>query len=105
MDRKYIEVRIPFKEQFKEPMLSGQKIATTRTRAYGKPGDVFEAFGARFEIIAVVPSIALWVGNFLYLEEGFDQPGDFHKLWDKMHPRLKREALVFVHIFRKVSPT
>lgn len=97
------EVRIPFKEQFREAMLSGKKTCTTRTKQYGKPEDCFRVFDAEFELIVVVPSIAMWVGNYLYKEEGFDQPGEFHKLWGKMHARLAREAIVFVHVFKRVQ--
>jgi len=99
------QIRIPFKEQFRGAVLSGQKTCTTRTNVYGKTGDQFEAFGVTFELVLVVPSIALWVGNFLYREEGFEAPGEFHLLWDKMHPRLKREAIVFVHIFKRLATT
>ena len=97
------EINLPFRKQFELPMLNGQKVCTTRTKIYGKVGDRFPAFGAKFEIIAICSSVAMWVGNYLYKEEGFEQPGEFHKLWEKLHPRLRRDAIVFVHFFKRLS--
>ena len=101
MSRNIEEIKIPFKEQFRDAMLEGRKICTTRTKRYGEVGDIFEAFGAKFEIVGVCPSIALWVGNFLYKEEGFDCPAEFHKIWKRLHPRLASEVAVFVHFFQR----
>ena len=99
------EINIPFKEQFQKAILEGQKICTTRTKIYGKIGDRFRVFNAEFEIIAVCPSIALWVGNYLYKEEGFENPGNFHILWGKIHPRLRPDTVVFVHFFKRIDNT
>lgn len=96
------EIRIPFKEIFRLAMVSGQKICTMRTRIYGQRGDQFEAFGKRFELVIVIPVIAFVAGNFLYREEGFEQPGEFHKLWEELHPRLDSNAIVFLHVFKLV---
>lgn len=96
-------IKIPFKEQFRDAMLSGKKICTTRTKRYGEVGDIFEAFDAEFELVGVCPTIALWVGNFLYKEEGFEVAWDFHKIWRKLHPRLDKSAVVYVHFFRQIS--
>ena len=97
------EINLPFRKQFELPMLNGQKVCTTRTKIYGKVGDEFLAFGASFEFVAICSSVAMWVGNYLYKEEGFEQPGEFHKLWEKLHPRLRRDAIVFVHFFKRLS--
>ncbi len=96
-------INFPFAEQFKDAMVSGKKVCTTRTKMFGQAGDLFEVFGAKFELVAVIPSIVLWVANYLYKQEGFQQPKEFSKAWQKVHPRLAPNAMVFVHIFKLVS--
>jgi len=98
-----MKVKIPFRKQFEQVMLSGKKISTIRTKRYGKIGDTFEAFGAEFKIIAFCPSVALWAGKWLYKEEGFEQLGEFWKVWDEINPNLERNALVFVYFFKRLG--
>ena len=45
--------QIPFRQTFRESLLSGDKTATTRTRIMVQAGESFEAFGARFEVVDV----------------------------------------------------
>jgi len=37
------KVYMPFKECFREPMLNGRKIMTSRTKRMGEAGDTFQA--------------------------------------------------------------
>lgn len=97
------DIRIPFRAMFKEPLIMGVKTSTLRTKQYGKVGDVFEAFGYRFELIAICPTTVRLGINYLYKQEGFEQPGLLWKVWGEIHPTLSPEAVVFAHFFKRVA--
>jgi len=106
------EIKIPFQSEFKEPMLSGNKTAITRTRRFGYPGDWFRAFGRVFILTEVYPSFLDVVITAHYSEEGFNSPDEFIELWDRIHPRviyLQRPGRsVYFHRFslvRKAYPS
>ena len=94
-------IKIPFRAMFQEAMLTGKKTCTLRTKKYGQAGDTFEVFGTAFELIAVCPTTDRLGINYLYRLEGFNQPGELWKVWDKIHPRLDRDSVVFAHFFKK----
>ena len=98
-------VRIPFWRQFKEPMLRGQKTWTSRTKKYGKVGDIFEAFGSTFELKEVTQMLLSKVAINHFVEEGFESFLDFVDCWEKLH-YLKGyvpEQKVWVHVFEKLE--
>lgn len=97
------EVIIPFKPMFREPMLSGKKTATSRTRKYGNVGDAFQAFGAHFILTLVYQYKLDCVAYLLCHKEGFDTPQDFMKAWAKIHPGrgYDPEWEVWVHEFKR----
>ena len=99
-----MEVDIPFKEQFEESMLSGDKVCTSRNKKYGSSKDVFQRFGAHFMLVAIPKLPLKTVAFFLYKEEGFSSPEEFIDIWKKLHPRkgYDPEQLVFVHFFIRV---
>ena len=94
---------IPFNGRFKDVMLNGQKIMTSRTKRYGEVGDKFEAFGSIFVITDQhknnLGDIAL---NF-FIEEGCSSSADFMDVWKNLHPKKgwDPEQLVWVHKFQK----
>jgi len=100
-----VEVKIPFKERFREVLLDGTKTWTSRTRRMGKMGDTFDAFGATFEIERVERRT---LGNIRYhhwKEEGCKSSTDFFEVWEQIHPRKGYipSQLVWVHIFKRVK--
>jgi len=98
-----MKVKIPFMEQFREPMLAGIKTCTSRTKKYGEEGDTFEVFGAMFEIQSVCRFPLRAVASELYKYEGFNQPEEFIDIWTSLHPRkgYDPEQRVNVHFFRR----
>lgn len=94
------EVIIPFKEQFRDAMLSGTKTATSRTKRYGWPNDTFEAFGQTFVITDVYRLPVFRVAHYLHKEEGFENKGDFWQTLREILPRLSEGAKVYVHRFK-----
>jgi len=100
------EVKIPFLERFREPMLNGTKYMTSRTKRYGKKGDTFTAFGAEFKLLN--DPFLLPLKNIImeWKAEGFESIGDFQLTWCQIHPRRKFEDLeekFWVHVFRRVG--
>lgn len=87
MDRKSRRVKFPFYEMFREAMLNGSKTKTARTRAFGKPGDWFQQFGATFKILNVSTCNLACVAKFEYKAEGLKTPEQFIEVWKKIHPR------------------
>jgi len=100
-----MKVNIPFWEMFREPMLRGDKIMTTRSRKFGNKGDIFDKFGATFEITLVKKLPVGLVANEFYDAEGFDTKEDFIKIWEKIHPKVgyQPERDYFVHLFKRVG--
>lgn len=95
-------IKVPFWEQFRIPMFRGDKTMTTRSKKYGEQGDVFEAFGAVWEIICVKKLPIGVVAEEFYDSEGFDTKEDFIELWKKIHPKVGFQPTreYWVHLFR-----
>ncbi len=95
-------IEIPFREEFREPMLEGRKTCTSRNRRYGEPGDRFVAFDATFELTAVFQAQLEYVACVLWQEEGVSGPEHFKRVWTELHPRKgwAPEQVVWVHKFR-----
>jgi len=84
-------------------MLSGRKVCTSRNRRSGSPGDLFEAFGADFELRAIEKLPLRHVRDRLYIQEGCESPEDFQRSWNELHPRkgFIPEKAVYVHWFAR----
>jgi len=96
-------VRIPFKARFREPMLSGTKIYTSRTKVMGNAGDTFKAFGATFLIIDL-STIGLDQVADLWKPEGCKSREDFIQVWNEIHSvrGYRPTDSVYLHEFRKL---
>jgi len=95
------KVDIPFLERFREPILSGQKNMTSRTKRLGGVGDWFEVFGRCFVITRVKKLPLDLIASCYYWEEGCESEADFKKVWRKIHPRIgfRPDQEVFCHFF------
>ena len=84
-------------------MLAGRKVCTSRSRRSGRPGDIFEAFGAHFELRAIERLPLGHVKERLYLQEGCESPEEFQRAWSELHPRkgFVTELPVYVHWFAR----
>lgn len=100
------EVRVPFLEEFQEPMLNCVKTWTARNEIYGEPGDYFHAFNVRFTIVQVVRRNLREVAFLYWREEGCRSPEHFIAVWNRLHPRkgYDPEHLVWHHEFRLEMP-
>jgi hypothetical protein len=100
------EVKIPFLERFREPMLNGAKYMTTRTKKYGDVGDTFEAFGAVFVIEGLDKLPLAWIVD-AWKAEGCQSKDDFLNVWRQIHPNrtVDLKEKFWVHYFRKLEAT
>jgi len=98
-----MEIRLPFKADFKDSMLSEEKTFTSRTKRYGEIGNTFKAFGATFTIIQQFQRKLQDVADNYHKQEGFESPEEFQKVWIELHPRKgwDPEQIVWVHEFKK----
>ena len=96
-----MEVRIPFRPMFEEPMRTGVKTCTSRSKIMGQPGDRFRAFGKWFEIVSV-EDVALCEVAALWKEEGCESREDFIEVWNSIHPVKKYSDYqrVYLHRFK-----
>jgi len=99
-----MQVKIPFLERFREPMLNGIKTMTSRTRKYGEVGDTFDVFGSTFQITQVCRLELGDIASF-WKEEGCQTLDDFVKTWEKIHPNrpYRLSDRFYVHRFKKVN--
>ena len=99
-------IEIPFLPEFKEALASGKKTATTRTKRYGKAGEIFTAFGMKFEIMDIVKKPLDEIRTFFFDDEGFNNPKEFEIVWNKIHPKgyeLQKDELFYFHTFKRVD--
>ena len=99
-----MQVEIPFKERFREPMINGIKTMTSRTKIYGQAGDWFNAFGKTFVLTSVVARHFDFIVDH-WKEEGCNSKMDFLEVWRGIHPRkaLNMQDVFFTHTFQDIS--
>jgi hypothetical protein len=100
-----LEIDVSFLPEFGPPMLAGKKTCTSRNSKLGERGDIFPAFGATFEIIAVKRLGLFYVSHHLYRYEGFNTPEEFIDCWNRIHPRAQFDPLrqVYTHFFKRID--
>ncbi len=101
-----LRIQIPFRPHFKDAIIGGHKIATSRTTKYGSPGDEFEAFGYVFVLERQERARLGIVAAMHYAEEGFSSKSQFITEWIDDHPErgYHTEQKVWLHWFqRKVA--
>jgi hypothetical protein len=97
-------VTIKFKPYFKEPLLSGVKVCTARTKRMGASGDRFMAFETWFEIKSVTEESLHFVAD-LWQQEGCTSREHFLEVWREIHPVVgyRPKQVVFLHRFKLVT--
>ena len=96
-------VKIPFRPAFREPLLSGVKRCTARTKRMGAGGDRFLAFDQWFDLKIVTEAPLHYVAD-LWRQEGCTSREHFIEVWESMHPSrgYQPEQIVFLHWFKLV---
>lgn len=95
-------INIPFNDWSCTQLKKGRKIATTRTKPYGKPGDTFEVDGLEYQLFGVQKIRLGEVASKFFEEEGCDSPEEFKKVWKEIHPKrgFIETDEVYLHKFR-----
>lgn len=98
-------VDIPFDPEMAKAALEGRKCCTSRSKAYGKPGDSFPIDGTLFVLEDVSKRLLEDVAFQLYREEGFATPQGFIDTWDRLHPGkgFQPEKTVYTHWFQRAE--
>lgn len=96
---------MPFMPKFHRLIPTGQKTATTRSEAYGKPGDLLDTPVGVIRLLDVRAATLGWVRDYYWREEGCDGPKDFEDIWSTIHPRagFREEAVKVLHVFEYVG--
>lgn len=105
-----MKIEIPFNEWSRDKLLRGLKIATTRTKPYGRINDTFFVdFGYRFgekeyKILSIFSTNLTKVASNMWKMEGANSPEDFIDVWIDIHKRAgwTPDKLVWVHIFEEL---
>ena len=100
-----MNIKIPFMAEWHNVMLDGKKTCTSRNKRYGKIGDTFEVFGARYEITQIEQRNLLEVTANFYLAEGCETSNEFIAVWDKIYPHKlwRGSQIVWVHHFKRLQ--
>jgi len=98
------EVKIPFRDSFKEMLMVGRKIKTTRTQRLGLPWDYFMCAGVRFRITGVERLTLREVADKHFIGEGCGTPEEFKEIWRQIHPwkGFHPDQQVFLHTFQRI---
>lgn len=98
-------IYIAFRPDMKELVVNGNKIATSRTKAYGNIGDWFEFSNKKFVLVSISKVALKYVADFKYMDEGFVSPEEFIKVWKEIHPYVGYEPnqQVWFHIFKEAK--
>lgn len=87
----------------KKSCIEGTKVATSRTKIFGKVGDVFILDNVCFEITNVTKKTLLEVALSFFLEEGFNTPCEFAEEWVSIHPSgFNKDKIIYFHEFRRI---
>ncbi len=101
-----MKIKIPFKKIFAIAIVASRKVATTRTKRYGKIGDCF-CIGINRKIKCKILSVSKEklcnIAKYLYREEGFKSEQEFRKFWLTIHRKWTPEKKFYLHIFRRRS--
>ena len=104
---------IPFQDEFSHRMLNGTKVATSRVKAYGRPGDTFYAFRGALYYQEPLSRLRLkWLPCFFTWRKALKLPG-IYRVLEKSHPMkifrkltvkgYRPKQLVYVHYFEKTK--
>lgn len=94
---------IPFREEFREAVVSGQKTCTARNQKYGT-GLQLTTFGY-VDVTLIERTTLADVRDNLWRREGCESPQHFAQVWRSIHPRagFRSDKRVWVHHFRYVG--
>lgn len=101
-----MNIKLPFRPFFSEPMQAGQKVMTCRMKRMGQIGDTFEAFGCRFVLTHVFRCKLGYVISDAFEQEGCMSVQELTEIWKSIHQTkaINPDEIVWAHCFRMVEP-
>ena len=97
-------ISMPFSPEMVTAAIDGRKCCTTRSKPYGKPGDIFQVNGARFRLLDIRKHTLNFVHQTLYRLEGFDTPEGFEHTWRILHRnQFDPRRSYYVHYFARAD--
>ena len=96
---------LPFLPRFKQPILTGEKTKTARTKKYGEPGDLLDTPFGTVRLLAVERVPLAEVAAKHFAQEGLTSPEAFEVVWCDIHPGrgFVPTDLVYLHTFQMVE--
>lgn len=100
-------VDMPMNEWSRAALADRSKVATSRTKKVGEPGDYFEVDGTFYVITHVIKLPLHVIATQFYEEEGAESPGEFKQVWKNIHYRkgFVEDQEVYLHLFRPLNFT
>lgn len=97
------EINIPYNTWSKNKIYQNIKTATTRTKKYGKKGDVFIVDSVKYIITDYLKTKLEIVSSDFFREEGAGSPEEFIEVWNSMHPvkKFDPQQTVWIHFFEE----
>lgn len=78
---------LPFRPDMETSVLRREKTMTSRTKRYGRPGDVLDLpCGRKVRLLAVWKEMLAVVADVYHVQEGFATPEAFRAAWAEIHP-------------------
>jgi uncharacterized protein YqfB (UPF0267 family) len=98
-------IEIPFYPRFHEAIRSGNKTMTSRTKEYGKAGDILRGPGCRLVLISVRYLQLGDIARDYYAQEGCASPNEFRLAWRELHPirGFDPKEAAYLHEFRVIE--
>lgn len=95
---------LPFLDEFHTKLKDGSKTATTRSKAYGAPGDVVDSPIGPLRLLEVRKAKLCDVRDHHWREEGVDSPQGFVDIWNRIHPKrgFNGDDERFLHLFERL---
>lgn len=94
--------KFPFKEMWREKMLSGRKTMTSRNRKLAEIGDTFTSFGVDFVVTDINRHTLKDVAIRFYREEGCETSDEFYQVWKQIYRQFDFRHVQPASMFRRV---
>ena len=98
-------IKIPFHNRFIMEIASGRKTKTTRSKRYGKVGDIFYLAGRKIkcEIMGTIKIPLKDIVEKYWRDEGFRSKEEMIGFWLTIHRKYEPEKKFWIHSFRRIQ--
>ncbi len=99
------EIEIPFNDWSLDRLKAGKKTATSRTKKYGNPGDLFRVGDGEYVLTAITEKPLKEIAEHYFKAEGAESSDEFIEVWRSIHRKkgFVPDQIVFYHEFANIS--